>query len=79
LATWSARSVYRRIHALTPRGAKRAARGALELLFDAGRRTHYSQFGEDAFLQGYFEAKAFAADPSLRLPFKTPRLGGGAT
>ncbi|MGQ0722259.1 MAG: FkbM family methyltransferase, partial [Candidatus Eiseniibacteriota bacterium] len=40
-------------------------------------RDFYSQFGEDAFLQGYFEAKAFELDRGVRLPFARPTISKG--
>jgi FkbM family methyltransferase len=73
----SIRAVYQAIHARTPPRLKRSARGILEFLLDGGRRDYYSQFGEDAFLQGYFEAKAFASDRGVRLPFARPRIPKG--
>jgi FkbM family methyltransferase len=70
-------AAYRAIHRRVPPGAKRFGRGLGELLLDAGRRAHYSQFGEDAFLQGYFEAKAWRADRGVQLPFAQRRLERG--
>lgn len=70
-------AAYRAIHRRIPPGLKRGLRTAAELLPNAGRRAHYSQFGEDAFLQGYFEAKAWRSDRRVRLPFSRPRLGRG--
>jgi FkbM family methyltransferase len=70
-------AAYRAIHGRTPPGVKRTLRRGAELVLDAGRRTHYSQFGEDAFLQGYFEAKAWRADRGVRLPFSRPRIAPG--
>jgi FkbM family methyltransferase len=51
--------------------------GVAEIAFGAGRRAHYGQFGEDAFLQGYFEAKAWREDRGVRLPFSQIRLPRG--
>ncbi len=40
---------------------KARIRRQCELFLDTGKITSFAQFGEDAFLLGYFEKKAFAA------------------
>ena len=58
-----------------PEPLKANVRIAFECLFDLGRIGCFSQFGEDAFLQGYFEAKAWRRQGSRLL--SRPRLEKG--
>jgi hypothetical protein len=64
---------------LIPPHIKYHLRLCVEFLFDTGKKSNFSQFGEDAFLLSYFETKAWKRDSkkSRRLPFSPPRLMPG--
>jgi FkbM family methyltransferase len=66
--------IYRRLRPVIPTGLKIQLRTIIEYLFDVGAKKYYSQFGEDAVLQGYFEAKAWRKDKESFSAFLKPRL-----
>jgi FkbM family methyltransferase len=58
-----------------PEPLKAYLRMGVECLFDIGRSSYFGQFGEDAFLQTYFEAKSWRQQRPP--PFSRPKLKKG--
>lgn len=70
-------TIYKRLNSyLTPR-QRVFLRRLAEHVFPSGRAGYYSQFGEDAFLNGYFGSQAFVKKRTGLLPFQRPALSPG--
>jgi FkbM family methyltransferase len=68
---------YHFLRLATPPGFRSKFRNAIENLFALSAREYYSQFGEDAILQAYFERKARTKNPESFIFFLKPRLEPG--
>ena len=70
-------SLYERLNSSVPQRFKTRIRGTLEHLLTLGKKSYFSQFGEDAILQGYFEEKAWQQRDRRSLPFIKHKLRPG--